>query len=137
MAEQKAVAKYLLQHEAIDKYLLHFRDEINERLRRIYEGLQSLKAAGHKVDAVTPQAAIYLTVQFDLVGKTTAEGTLLKDQEAVTSYLLGEAKIAIVPFYAFGASRKSSWYRLSVGTCHKDEIDEMLGKLKSALAALK
>lgn len=137
MAEQKAVAKYLLQHEAIDRYMQHFKSEIEERLRRIYEGLQSLKSEGYKVDAITPQAAIYLTVQFDLAGQTTATGEILKHQEAVTSYLLSEAKIAIVPFYAFGASRKSNWYRLSVGTCTKEEIDEMLGKLKAALAKLK
>ena len=64
-------------------------------------------------------------------------GTVLEAQSDVTSYILNEAKIAIVPFYAFGASRSSNWYRLSVGTCKKEEIDEMLGMLKSALEKLK
>jgi aspartate aminotransferase len=41
-----------------------------------------------------------------------------------------------VPFYAFGSDRESPWYRLSVGTCKKEEIDEMLGKLRSALQQL-
>jgi aspartate aminotransferase len=42
----------------------------------------------------------------------------------------------VVPFYAFGASQNSDWYRLSVGTCKKEEIPEMLEKLRSALNKL-
>jgi aspartate aminotransferase len=136
MAEQKAVAGYLPQQEAIDAYMVHFKAEIEERLRRIYTGVQELKTAGHPVDAVAPQAAIYLTVQFNLAGKTTAAGKLLENQGDVTAYLLDEAKLAVVPFYAFGAPRTSSWYRLSVGTCKKEEIDEMLGMLGKALGKL-
>jgi len=137
MAEQKAVANYLSQHDLVEKHFTAFRAEVDERLRRIYEGLQQLKAAGHAVDAIPHQAAIYLTVQFNLSGKTTANGKLLQTQEDVTAYLLDEAKLAVVPFYAFGASRISSWYRLSVGTCKKEGIDEMLGMLRAALEKLK
>jgi aspartate aminotransferase len=95
-----------------------------------------LKAEGYSVDAITPEAAIYLTIKIDLVGKTTADGKTLADQGAVTAYILNEAKLAVVPFYAFGASRSSAWYRLSVGTCKKDEIDEMTKKLREALQKL-
>jgi aspartate aminotransferase len=136
MAEQKATATYLLQTNEVDTYFSHFKSEIAERLQRIYEGFQELKKQGFNVDAIAPQAAIYLTIQIDLAGKTTAEGKKLIDQADVTAYLLDEAKLAIVPFTAFGASAKSSWYRLSVGTCKKDEIDEMLNKLKAALQKL-
>jgi aspartate aminotransferase len=137
MAEQKAVAKYLPQTDAVKKYLLHFKTEIEERLRRIYSGIMQLKTEGFAVDAIAPQAAIYLTIQMNLAGKSTTEGRKLETQADVTEYLLGEAKLAVVPFYCFGASRSSSWYRLSVGTCKKEEIDEMLGKLKTALGKLK
>ncbi len=136
MAEQKAVANYLGKTEAIDKYFLHFKSEINERLQRISAGLQQMKKEGFHVDAIAPQAAIYLTIQIDYAGKKTAEGKLLANQADVTSYVLDEAKLAVVPFYAFGANTDSSWYRLSVGTCKKEEIDEMLGDLKSALGKL-
>ncbi|HMI77245.1 MAG TPA: aminotransferase class I/II-fold pyridoxal phosphate-dependent enzyme [Ferruginibacter sp.] len=136
MAEQKAVANYLLRTEAIDKYFAHFKAEINERLQRIFAGLQQMKKEGFKIDAIAPQAAIYLTIQIDYTGKKTAEGKLLASQADVTSYILDDAKLAVVPFYAFGAETKSSWYRLSVGTCKKDEIDEMLGKLKASLQKL-
>ena len=136
MAEQKAVANYLGQPEAIDKYFLHFKAEINERLQRISTGLQQMKKEGFTVDAIAPQAAIYLTIQIDYAGKKMADGKLLTTQADVTSYILDEAKLAVVPFYAFGAKPDSSWYRLSVGTCKKEEINEMLGALKSALAKL-
>jgi aspartate aminotransferase len=135
-AEQKAVAKFLYQKEAINSYLKHFKTEVEERLRRIYEGFVELKQQGHNVEAVAPEAAIYLTIKFDLVGKKTSDGKILQTQSEVTSYLLQHASLAVVPFYAFGASNNSPWYRLSVGTCKKEEIDEMLGKLSDALKKL-
>lgn len=136
MAEQKAVANYLHHTEAIDRYFLHFKAEIAERLQKISDGFKALKAEGFAVDSIPPQAAIYLTIQVDYVGKKTTNGKILATQADVTSYILDEARLAIVPFYAFGASNESSWYRLSVGTCKKEEIDEMLGMLKSALEKL-
>ncbi len=136
MAEQKAVAAYLGKTEAIDKYFAHFKAEINERLQTIFKGFQQMRSAGLHVDAITPEAAIYLTIQIDYAGKTTAGGKLLAAQADVTAYILDEAKLAVVPFYAFGAGLNSSWYRLSVGTCKKEEIAEMLGALKSALLKL-
>lgn len=137
MAEQVATAKFLVQKENIQAFLVHFKNELEERLNRIYSGFIRLKEEGFSVDAVVPQAAIYLTIKFDLVGKKTIEGKLLADQAAVAAYLLSEAKLAVVPFYAFGADPSSPWYRLSVGTCKKEEIDEMLTKLKQALQKLK
>jgi aspartate aminotransferase len=136
MAEQKALTKFLAQKKAIDSYLVHFKAELEERLRRIYEGLIKLKKEGYTVDAVAPEAAIYLTIKVDLVGKKTAEGNELKTQGDVTSYLLQHASLAVVPFYAFGAPKTSAWYRLSVGTCKKEEINEMLEKLGAALKQL-
>lgn len=133
MAEQKAVAYYLGNRPAIKKYLTHFKNEIEERLRRIYEGFMQLKSEGLSVDAIAPEAAIYLTIQINLAGKTTTEGKLLADQNDVTGYILNEAGLAVVPFYAFGADKSSAWYRLSVGTCKKDEIEEMIAKLREAL----
>lgn len=136
MAEQNAVANYLGQSENINTYFSVFKAAIEERLRKIYNGFQQLKKEGFSVDAVAPQAAIYLTIQIDLVGKKTTEGKILDNQAEVTAYILDEAKIAIVPFYCFGASKNSNWYRLSVGTCKTEEIHEMLAMLKQALLKL-
>lgn len=133
MAEQKAVAYYLGNRDAIKRYMTHFKKEIEERLRKIYDGFQQLKKEGLPVDAIAPEAAIYLTIKIDLTGKKTADGKLLENQSDVTDYVLNEAKLAVVPFYAFGASHSSPWYRLSVGTCKKEEISEMIEKLGEAL----
>lgn len=136
MAEQKAVAYYLGNRTGIKNYLAGFKSEIEERLRAIYNGFTQLKNEGLPVDAIAPQAAIYLTIKIDLAGKKTAAGKLLTDQSQVTAYILDKAGLAVVPFYAFGADRSSAWYRLSVGTCKKEEINEMIGKLREALLAL-
>jgi aspartate aminotransferase len=134
MAEQKAVAKFLYLDEAIENFLKGFRKEVEERLTTIYDAFIQLKREGYPVDAIVPQGAIYLTIKIDLVGKTMKNGTQIKEQSDVTDYLLNQAKLAIVPFSAFGASKSSAWYRLSVGTCDKREIGEMMGKLREALS---
>ncbi len=136
MAEQKAVAQFLGKKEIIQKYLAHFKAELEERLRSIYNGFKQLKKEGFPVDAIAPEAAIYLTIKFDLVGKRTAEGKILADQAAVTAYILNEAKLAVVPFHAFGTGRQSPWYRLSAGTCRKEEIGAMLEQLRGTLEKL-
>lgn len=136
MAEQHATAKYLQQPEKVKNYLSHFKEELNDRLQKIYKGFHDLKEKGYDVDACTPEAAIYLTLRISLVGKTTAEGEKLNDQQKVTAYILNEAKLAVVPFYAFGASRDSDWYRLSVGTCKLEDIPVMFEKLETALKKL-
>lgn len=137
MAEQKAVAKYLVQKENISAYLTHFKSEVAFRLKRIHDGFTLLKEKGFHVDSVSPQAAIYLTIKIDLVGKSSADGKLLETQADVTSYLLDAAKLAVVPFSAFGVGGNNPWYRLSVGTCKKEEIPEMLLKLEAALIKLR
>lgn len=136
MAEQKACATYLTQFSAIDAYLTTYKQALEYRLTSIYNGLQLLKAKGYTVNAIAPQAAIYLTVQFNLVGKVTSYGTTLHTQAHVTEFLLQHAALAIVPFTAFGASATSSWYRLSVGTCKQHEIPLMLQGIEAALAML-
>jgi aspartate aminotransferase len=136
MAEQKAVASYLSKTDEIKRYLSNFKREIEERLHSIYNGFIQLKNEGLSVDAITPEAAIYLTIKIDLAGKKTTNGTVLENQSDVTAYVLNNAGLAVVPFYAFGAANSSPWYRLSVGTCKKEEIGEMIERLREALIKL-
>ena len=132
MAEQKAVAKFLVQENETVSFLSNFKNELEYRLRSIYEGFIALKKDGFAVDAIEPQAAIYLTVQIKLAGKRARNKTL-RSQGDVTEYILNEAGLALVPFNYFGASSENSWYRLSVGTCRKEEINDMLKALRTAL----
>ncbi|HXB08133.1 MAG TPA: aminotransferase class I/II-fold pyridoxal phosphate-dependent enzyme [Puia sp.] len=136
MAEQKATAIFLTKKAAIDAYLKTFRAAVSERLRQLHDGFTVLKKEGFQVDVLAPEAAIYLTIKIDLKGKKTKGGIVLADQMAVTSYLLNEAGLAVVPFSAFGAAKTSPWYRLSVGTCKLNDIPEMIGKLRDAMGKL-
>lgn len=135
MAEQHAVAKYLNQTDALHIYLKDFKLALEERLNKIYKGFIKLKEKGYAVDAIAPQAAIYLTIKIDIKGKRDSE-KILSTQYDVTDYILSEAKLAVVPFYAFGAENNSPWYRLSVGTCHLEEIEPVFEQLENALSKL-
>ncbi|MCE3228640.1 MAG: Aspartate transaminase [Bacteroidetes bacterium] len=135
-AEQMATAKYLSDLKQYDNFLVEQKKKIDLRLRGFHTGFQKLKSEGHNVDSITPQAAIYLTVRFSLHGKKTASGQTLNTTKDITKYLLDEAKLAIVPFYAFGASDNSDWYRLSVGTCSEKDVDGIISGLRNALQKL-
>ncbi len=136
-AEQMATAKFLNELPKYDNFLNSIKSEINKRLVGFYNGFEALRNEGHAVYAIAPEAAIYLTVRFDLIGKTTAEGKVLESTQDITKYLLDEAKVAIVPFYAFGSKPNSSWYRLSVGTCKVEDVDGVISNLRIALSKLK
>lgn len=136
-AEQIAVAAYLNDPAAVERFLSAFKTDLFARLDGFYQGFMRLKAAGHPVDCIAPQAAIYLTIQLDLRGKTTPTGTVLHDTRAITAYVLEAAGLAVVPFYAFGAAESSTWYRLSVGTCKAEEVNDALASLEKALIALR
>jgi len=135
-AEQVATANYLSDHESTAAFIGQFNHQISELLDGFHHGFTSLKAEGYPVDAIAPQAAIYLTVKLQLHGKRTPDGTVLESTADVTRYVLNAASLAVVPFYAFGASRDSVWFRLSVGTAKKEELPEIFNRLRDALAAL-
>lgn len=136
-AEQVAVAKFLDNAPAVNTFMDSFKKDILQRLDAFYKGFEQLKKEGFKINCIEPQAAIYLTVQLNLIGMKTPEGKVLSNSESVMQYILNEASIALVPFYAFGAPTDSTWFRLSVGTAETGGIDDVLVKLKSALQKLK
>ena len=135
-AEQMATAKFLSNLDQYDLFLSGQKQKIHLRLQGFYDGFMRLKAKGYSVDAIPPQAAIYLTVQFALHGKRTPEGKILDTTRDITKYILDEAKVAVVPFYAFGAAENSNWYRLSVGTCGPEDVSDAIEGLSLALEKL-
>jgi aspartate aminotransferase len=131
MAEQKAVARFLVQQKDVANYLRKFKEEIQDRLETIYRGIMILKRDGYPVGAIKPQGGIYLSVQFDLLGKTEHEKEL-QDSGDIAKYLLEKSGFAILPFSVFGSSENLPWFRISVGTCRKVDIPVMLRKLEVA-----
>ena len=135
-AEQLASAKYLSDLKIYDAFIEEQKTKIFDRLEGFYEGFTALKNEGFKVDAIAPQAAIYLTIKFDLHGMKTSDGKVLDTTKDITKYILDEAKLAVVPFYAFGASDNSPWYRMSVGTCKLSDVADVIANLRKALQKL-
>ncbi len=136
MAEQVATANFLNRAEEVESFLSTVQDSIHDRLQQLYDGIQQMKSEGYPVDAISPMAAMYLTIRFSLKGRTHSDGQLIKTTSDMTAFLLEHASLAIVPFAAFGADKESEWYRLSVGTCHLDSIPKMFANLRKALDQL-
>lgn len=136
-AEQVATAALLLHEDGIADFRRQLIAGVQARLDALYQGISALKAQGHAVDAIAPQGAIYLSARFNLYGKTTPEGDVLKNSEDIRGWLLRQAGLAVVPFHAFGAEGESGWCRLSVGAVSVEDIAAALPRLGAGLAALR
>ncbi|WP_347160264.1 pyridoxal phosphate-dependent aminotransferase [Pontibacter chitinilyticus] len=135
-AEQMATAAFMSQPEAVENFMQEFKPKVQHSLDVLYDGFQQLKAEGFAVDAIVPMGAIYLSVKIDVAGKTTPEGQVLQTSQDITFYVLQEAKLAVVPFSAFGSSRDLNWFRLSVGGASLEDIEASVGRLREALQKL-
>jgi aspartate aminotransferase len=135
-AEQVATAKFMNDTKAYDIYLNDIREKVNARLVAFHTGFQALRKEGFQVQSIAPEGAIYLTVQFALHNQKTENGKVLATTMDVTQFILDEAKVALVPFYAFGAPADSTWYRLSVGTCKLEDVEQIISNIRKALRKL-
>lgn len=135
-AEQVATAKFLNATSEVKKATVAMRAGLHERLDALYAGITALREQGFPVNAIVPMGAIYLSVQFRLMGKRTPLGMLLKTNEDIRQYLLQDAQLAVVPFQAFGSSENTGWCRLSVGAVSVREIQSMFGRFKNSLSKL-
>ena len=104
--------------------------ELQLRLDLLYQGFEAMRRDGLPVRAIPPQGAIYLSVQFDLIGR----GSVASNEE-IRRLLLEKAGFAVVPFQAFGLKQESGWFRLSVGAVSPKEIEEGLGRVRDVLTS--
>ena len=135
-AEQVAMAEYLKKETDVDRYLDQLKINIRASLSTLHEGIQQLKAEGFSVDSIEPMGAIYLTVKFDYIGKTTPDGKVLGNSADVNFFLIKEAGVALVPFSAFGTGDDITWFRVSVGATTLQEIRDLVPRVKAALTKL-
>ncbi|MET4105025.1 aminotransferase class I/II-fold pyridoxal phosphate-dependent enzyme [Hymenobacter sp. UYP22] len=135
-AEQVATAHYLPQATAVDDFLGSFKQKVQYSLEALHQGLQTMKADGLPVDSMVPMGAIYLTAKLDVLGRRTPAGQVLTSTKELTSYLISEARLALVPFSAFGTDENSPWFRMSVGGASLESIEAALPRLRTALEAL-
>lgn len=136
-AEQLASSELLLRSGEIIKYHQSMKTGVQSRLELLYKSLMAMKSAGLTVNAIEPMGAIYLTAQFDLIGKNRPGGGVFSTNEDIRQYLLHEAQVAVVPFQAFAHAEQSGWFRLSVGAVSLNDIETMVPKLKAALEKIK
>lgn len=126
-AEQLAVASFLKQKDEIAAFHDHMVRELRLRLDALYDGFMEMRREGLPVDAIAPQGAIYLSVQFDLLAR-------FGSNEAIRKFLLEEAGFAVVPFQAFGLKREDGWFRLSAGAVSVRDCIEGLQRVRAALS---
>ncbi len=134
--EQVGTAAFMAHATNSDSFLVPFKAQLHQRLEKLYAGFKALEEHGYPVQAIAPQAALYLTVKVELIGKIRPDGKKIDSVRDTTQYLLEEAGLAMVPFSAFGGSSSNPWYRLSVGTAHTEEIPVVFEKLQSAIKKL-
>ena len=103
-AEQVATSRFLPETAAVDTYLTDLKSGLQSSLQSLFKGLKTLQAQGYPVDAVAPAGAIYLTIKIDVLGHTAPDGTVLATTKELTTYLIDEAQLALVPFSAFGSA---------------------------------
>jgi len=131
-AEQLATAHVLGQRDAVHAYHDNMIRELQLRLDLLHDGIEEMRERdGLPVHAIPPQGAIYLSVQFDLIGRP------FKTNEEIRRFLLERAGFAIVPFQAFGLKSETGWFRLSAGAVSPDDIREGLGRVREALLTLR
>jgi aspartate aminotransferase len=113
------------------------------RLDQLHAGMLAMRQDGLPVEAVAPQGGMYLSVRFGareggggFAGGNGGVSRGLDSTEAMRSYLLEQAGLAVVPFEAFGFDGEPGWFRLSVGSVSEGAIGEALGRLREALARL-
>lgn len=133
-AEQVATAKLLNTPHEIRTFHAAMKDGVQDRLDILYDGINTLRHEGFPVSAIAPMGAIYLSARFALIGRRTPSGVVLRTNEDIRRYLLHEARLAIVPFQAFGSVENTGWFRLSVGAVSAQDIQRMFERLRQALA---
>lgn len=129
-AEQVAVAQYLREPDEIAAFREHMQLELRLRLDPLHDGIEAMGAEGLPAHALNPQGAIYLSAQFNLIGKRG-----IKTNDDIRKLLLEQAGFAVVPFQAFGSKRDDGWFRLSAGAVSPAEIETGLARLRNVLAA--
>lgn len=135
--EQVAVARFMANTTAYDNFVEHQKSELYSRLKLFYTGIKHLHQMHLPIDVIEPQAGLYLTVKFSLKHRSTPDHQHFSDADAILKYLLNSANVALVPFYAFGSNKNSEWFRLSVGTCKKEEISDILNRIHRTLEKIK
>ncbi|MFO0593377.1 MAG: aminotransferase class I/II-fold pyridoxal phosphate-dependent enzyme, partial [Polyangiaceae bacterium] len=132
-AEQVAVAALLDAPEKIRDFQATMKTHVKERLDALHDGIHAMKRDGLPVEAISPQGAIYLSAQFNLIGRKAPGGEVIRTNDDIRKLLLNHAGLAVVPFQAFGLKGDTGWFRLSVGAVSMADIQQGLTRLREVI----
>lgn len=103
--------------------------EYSQRRKVVFDALENIPG----LRSCRPDGAFYAFVECSqLIGRTTSEGGALQDDEALASYFLEEAHVAVVPGSAFGLS---PYFRMSFAA-PLDELREACIRLGEAVSKI-
>ena len=134
--EQIATANFLNHPTVFQSFTEQLSARLAQRLQKIHQAFITWKSLGLPVDSIAPQGAMYLSVQFAIIGYQKPDGSILETNQAIADFMLHEAQCGFVPFQAFGVIENEGWFRLSVGGVTDSEIEQALRLIPSALQTL-
>ena len=132
-AEQVAAAALLDSPGTMRAFQAGMKAKVKERLDALHAGFSAMASDGYPVEAIAPQGAIYLSVRFDLFGRTL-RGRAIATNDDIRKLLLEAAGLAVVPFQAFGLKGDTGWFRLSVGAVSMADIAAAFPRLRELMA---
>lgn len=135
-AEQVAVGEYLHNLDEVDDFVKNLNAKLQAVLTEFYNGFIDMKNDGLPVDVILPEASMYLSLKLDIIGKRTKDNCILSSVDDAQSFLLNEARVALLPFSWFGAKNSDNWYRISVGACNANEVTNILKNIKQSITEL-
>jgi aspartate aminotransferase len=107
----------------------HMVAEFDKRRKYIVERLNAIP----RVSCQTPSGAFYVFANFSKLYKLQTNGQVILSSTDMATYLLDEAKVAVIPGIAFGCD---DYIRLSYA-CSMENIEKGLDRIETALAQLK
>jgi aspartate aminotransferase len=133
---QLATAHFLEHPTAFTDFQKYLCTNLQDRLYAAYYFFKGMQAAGFPINCTIPQGAIYLSVQFNIIGRETSTGKILLTNADIQCYILNAAYLAMVPFQAFSLWENTGWFRLSVGAVSLEDLSVGLIRLRQAISNL-
>lgn len=134
---QVAAAKFLQDGDRFHEFRDELRAKLEERLGMVHTFFVDMEAVGLPVKSISPQGAIYISVQFNVMGQTTPGGRELLTNNDIRQYILNEARVALVAFQAFSMLEETGWFRISVGAVGTEALECGLHRIRDAVSRLR
>ena len=111
----------------------NFLEERNAAFKRRRDNVVAQLNAIDGIECNTPEGAFYVFPDCRaLLGKTTADGTVIETATDLASYFLESALVAVVPGIAFGAE---GFFRISYATSDEN-LNKAIERIRTACVAL-